>query len=171
MPVPDFESYKVAASELSSVTKFNNLVQAVEDEFADIDADQVQAPYTTYVPAWTSGGTAPAIGNGSIAGRYVQIGKLVMCTIRLTAGTTTTFGTGLWQFSLPVTALAPVYPTGSAIATDTGVATYGGYALLSGTTALRVITPASPASNWDAAIPFAWGNTDVMDISVTYEAA
>lgn len=41
MPVPDFETYKVAANELSSATKFNNLVQAIEDEFGDIDGDQI----------------------------------------------------------------------------------------------------------------------------------
>ena len=41
MPAPDFESYKVGASELSSSTKFDNLVQAVEDEFSDIDPDQI----------------------------------------------------------------------------------------------------------------------------------
>lgn len=41
MPVPDLESYKVAAGELSSASKFNNLVQAIEDELADIDPDQI----------------------------------------------------------------------------------------------------------------------------------
>lgn len=41
MPAPDLESYKVATSETSSATKFNNLVQAVEDEFSDIDPDQI----------------------------------------------------------------------------------------------------------------------------------
>jgi hypothetical protein len=41
MPVPDFESYKVTNLELSSPAKFGNFVQAVEDEFSDIDADQI----------------------------------------------------------------------------------------------------------------------------------
>ena len=41
MPVPDLESYKVAAAEMSSATKFNNLVQAIEDELGDIDPDQI----------------------------------------------------------------------------------------------------------------------------------
>lgn len=41
MPVPDFESYKVVNNELSSSTKFDNFVQAVEDEFGDIDRDQL----------------------------------------------------------------------------------------------------------------------------------
>lgn len=41
MPVPDLESYKVSAGELSSATKFNNLVQAIEDELGDIDPDQI----------------------------------------------------------------------------------------------------------------------------------
>jgi len=34
MPAPDLESFKVALEELSSSTKFNNLIQALEDEFS-----------------------------------------------------------------------------------------------------------------------------------------
>lgn len=41
MPVPDFSAYKVVAGELSSATKQSNFVQAVQDEFGDIDTDQV----------------------------------------------------------------------------------------------------------------------------------
>lgn len=41
MPVPDFSAYKVVAGELSSATKFSNWVQAVQDEFGDIDPDQI----------------------------------------------------------------------------------------------------------------------------------
>jgi hypothetical protein len=58
--------------------------------------------WQTYAPTWTTSGTAPAIGNGSISGRYVQFGKTVHFKILFTAGTTTTFGTGTWSFSLPV---------------------------------------------------------------------
>lgn len=41
MPAPDLEAFKVAAGELSSATKFNNALQAIEDEFSDIDPDQI----------------------------------------------------------------------------------------------------------------------------------
>lgn len=41
MAVPDLSSYKVAAGETSSATKFNNLVQAVEDAYSGIDPSQL----------------------------------------------------------------------------------------------------------------------------------
>jgi hypothetical protein len=34
-------------------------------------------PWTAYTPTWGSSGTAPVIGNGSITGAWVSVGKLV----------------------------------------------------------------------------------------------
>lgn len=62
--------------------------------------------WTTYAPAWTSTGTAPALVNGSLTGRYQRFGRTVVCGINLIPGSTTTFGTGNYSFSLPVTAAA-----------------------------------------------------------------
>lgn len=55
-------------------------------------------------PTWLSTGTNPSIGNGSIALRYFQFGKLVVCTFNATFGSTTTYGTGSYAFNLPVLA-------------------------------------------------------------------
>ena len=60
------------------------------------------APWTAFTPVWTSTGTAPSIGNGSILGRYYQQGKLIFATYLIQFGTTTTFGTGTWGFSWPI---------------------------------------------------------------------
>lgn len=60
--------------------------------------------WVTYSPAWTSSGTAPSIGNGTLTGRYSITGKTVICHINLIAGSTTTFGTSTQSFSLPFTA-------------------------------------------------------------------
>lgn len=57
--------------------------------------------WTTYTPAWNSSGTTPVLNNGTIAGAYMNAGKLLAFRILLTAGSTTTFGTGTYQFSLP----------------------------------------------------------------------
>lgn len=59
--------------------------------------------YTDYTPVWTSNGTAPAIGNGTAQGRYLKIGTLVHYVGSVTFGSTSTFGTGVYFFSLPVT--------------------------------------------------------------------
>lgn len=60
--------------------------------------------WTPYTPAWTSTGTAPAVVNGSIVGRFQRFGRTIVCGINLIPGSTTTFGTGNYSLSLPVTA-------------------------------------------------------------------
>jgi hypothetical protein len=61
--------------------------------------------WTTYAPTWT-GTTNPAIGNGSIAGKYVILGtKTVSFRVKITAGTTTTQGTGNQNVGLPFTSV------------------------------------------------------------------
>lgn len=57
-----------------------------------------------YVPIWSTTGTQPVLGNGTIYGRYARLGRLVHLYIELTMGSTTTYGTGTFGFSLPVTA-------------------------------------------------------------------
>lgn len=60
--------------------------------------------WTPYTPTWSSSGTAPALGNGVIAGRYTRVGRTITCHINLIPGSTTTFGTGNYSFTLPVQA-------------------------------------------------------------------
>ena len=61
--------------------------------------------WASYTPTWSAtGGTAPSLGNGTIGGVYAQIGNITYFNIILTMGSTTTFGTGDWTLSLPVTA-------------------------------------------------------------------
>lgn len=142
---------------------------------ASTSAVQWGPTYTTYVPAWAAAGVAPALGNGTLTGRYVQIGKYVHGYLTLTAGTTTTFGTGNYNFTLPVAAGAsnPVFALiGTAYAVDTGVASYAGMPrLLGGLTAVEVVTLASPAANWTQIAPFTFANGDQIIIYFAYEAA
>ncbi|MFE4701470.1 hypothetical protein ACFRIC_30850 [Streptomyces sp. NPDC056738] len=73
--------------------------QEVRDQF-----NSIFAAWTTYVPTWTSSGTAPALGNGTMVGRYMKIGRTVICHINMTTGSTSTYGTGNYNWSLPFTA-------------------------------------------------------------------
>lgn len=79
-------------------------VVGTSTRFARADHVHPLPAYTTYTPAWTSSGTAPALGNASNTGRYIQMGKFVMFEMLLQFGSTSTFGTGTYYFSLPVTA-------------------------------------------------------------------
>jgi len=55
----------------------------------------------SYQPVWSSSGTAPAIGNGTLVGWYqVQMNRINIA-IKQNMGSTTTYGTGNYQWSLP----------------------------------------------------------------------
>ncbi len=72
---------------------------------SDVDAAMVayEAAWTAYTPNWSiSAGTAPSVGNGTLAGRWKQIGKLVVFHLRVVVGSTTSGGSGgYWLFSAP----------------------------------------------------------------------
>lgn len=86
---------------------------------------------TTYTPTWTSSGTAVALGNGTLTGHYLKIGKLVFYSISLVAGSTTTFGTGTYNFALPVAAatVPSRYPMGTAEVLGANTTAYPGQAV------------------------------------------
>ena len=78
-------------------------------------------PWTTYSPIWTSTGTAPVLGNGSLTGRYVNIGATIVGELRLSLGSSTTRGTGSYRFSLPTTGVAENFqPMGQVVVRDEG---------------------------------------------------
>ena len=57
--------------------------------------------WTTYTPAWSSTETTqPAVGNGTLTGRWRRVGDMAEYEIYLLIGTTTTFGDGKWRFSV-----------------------------------------------------------------------
>lgn len=70
--------------------------QAVND-----DLSYLAAAWTSYSPTWTAGVTNPT--NGSITAAYQQVGKTFRFWIRVVAGASTTFGSGIYEFSLPGT--------------------------------------------------------------------
>lgn len=59
------------------------------------------AAWTAYTPVWTAATTNPVIGNGTILGRYMKIGRTVIGHINLTMGSSTTYGAGDYSFTLP----------------------------------------------------------------------
>jgi hypothetical protein len=62
------------------------------------------AAWTSYTPVWTGSTSNPSVGNGTLTGAYKRwdgTAKTVQFRILMAAGTSTTFGSGLWSFSLP----------------------------------------------------------------------
>jgi hypothetical protein len=131
------------------------------------------ADWTSYTPTWTSTGTAPSLGNGTLNGNYIQIGKTVFAQIYFVAGSTTTFGTGSWRFSLPVTAnvlaaTAALLP-GGAYVEDSGVAGY--------TRSCRRVSSTTVTFNSEGnqelsnLTPFTWATNDYFNATFSYGAA
>jgi hypothetical protein len=131
--------------------------------------------WANYTPAWSSSGTAPAVGNGSITGRYVQIGKTVHVSVKLLAGSTTTFGTGGLSFSLPVTASSTNDRVGSCYLRDasgSGTGHYTGICVIfSSTPTVFTAFESSTHSQLTGLVPVTWANTDTWSFTLTYEAA
>ena len=72
------------------------------------ELNSIGEAWTSYTPVWTAATTNPAIGNGTISGKYCQVNKLVVARINVVFGSTTTYGSGNFFFSYPVTAAAPI---------------------------------------------------------------
>jgi len=60
--------------------------------------------WTSYAVTWTATTTNPSLGNGALNGLYAQIGNITYFNIILSMGSTTTYGSGDYIFSLPFTA-------------------------------------------------------------------
>jgi len=133
--------------------------------------------WTSYTPTWTSDSSTPSIGNGSLTGRYKQIGKTVFFNLKLTYGSTTTGGAGAWMFGLPVTAYDANYQFPVSIL-NSGLAWYGAIAngnYKNSTSHFSIIHQNDTATTvWGgvtAGAPFTFGAQDTLTVSGSYEAA
>jgi hypothetical protein len=128
--------------------------------------------YTSWTPTLTN----LTLGNGTMSGRYVQIGKFVHATLNLTWGSTTS-ASGTWEFSSPVTMATPnnTY-IGTARILDNGVQNYPGMVLILTNAKLIAFSQYvgntySEAANLTATSPFTWTTGDNLAFSITFEAA
>jgi hypothetical protein len=130
------------------------------------------AAWTSYTPSWTASAGTPAIGNGSLAGAYRQMGKTVDFTINLTAGSTTTFGTAgaHWILGLPPlgnTARNYVWPLRML---DAATLEYAGFAsAAAGTAVAELFKPVSGRIVNNS--PFTPANGDSLWFNGTYDLA
>ena len=94
--------------------------------------NQVYTWAVSYTPTWTSGGTAPSLGDGTLVATASRQGNIVTVMWTLTPGAATTFGTGDLRISLPtffpnnngtvqVTGIVNVNPTGAGAGFYTGI--------------------------------------------------
>lgn len=126
-----------------------------------------QGDMITYTPVWTAVSVNPAIGNGTLTGNYLLDGSVVKFIIGLTVGSTTTFGTGLWRFSLPIAAVAPLTPHATALAFDTsGAISRLAMAISISTTTIAL--NGDNAGQFSATVPFTWATGDTINLYGEY---
>lgn len=135
-------------------------VEAAIDELATEKADYTA--WSAFTPTWTASVSNPAIGNGTLSGRYALVGKILFWSIVLSPGTTTTFGSGTWKFAIPPGTPAGL-SVGNALAYGTGPL-YLGQGLVS-----SVIEPLFSTGIASASVPQAWANGTPLVMSGSYE--
>ncbi len=158
--------------ETADASDVTNDLQGLADRFNAHIHDLAVTDPAAYVPTWTGSSSNPAIGNGTISGRYYQIGNLVYFTFYLSCGSTTTYGSGNYSYSLPVTAAsnsvnyiitAWVYDSGTAYRIGAGRITAGG-------TTFKVYIDSATAETGPS-VPMTWVSGDGLEVSGCYEVA
>ena len=134
----------------------------------------IGAASETFTPTWTSSGTQPAIGNGTLTGRYFRVQKLVFVQVLWIAGSTTTFGTGDYRFALPATARTGLFGymsqgIGRLFDQSSGTLYYCHAAFKDGAT--TYINPYIGNGAVSATSPFTFANLDEIQLTFWYEAA
>ena len=136
--------------------------------------------WKTYTPVWTSfGATAPAIGNGTLQGRYIKVGRLVNFQITIIMGSTTTFGTGtIYQLTTPDAIFFPANGyeyMHNAVAFDTSAGTRFSGISFSGDggdlSAKLNRTVFNSGAGFSPGAPFTWTAGDVFNCTGFYESS
>jgi hypothetical protein len=178
------EGYQTQANVASYLSANNYVTDA--DLAADGYVTQTTldaAGWTTYTPTWGASTTNPSLGNGTIQGRYKRHGKLVFVQVWLAFGSSSSLGSGLYSFSLPITAVDGWNPTsgnpfgrggGTAMFNDSSVSNIaGGFAFLwdvgSGSADWRIRMISDAGATVSNSVPFAWATGDDIQVNLWYE--
>lgn len=132
----------------------------------------------TWTPTWSTSGTAPAIGNGTLEGKYTMLSNnFVTCVMTFKAGSTTTFGTGEFQFTLPITGSGTANGSfgfvGTAYIDDTGAGWSQAQVKALGVTPTQFDLSVAPPGTVNAArvtatVPMTWANGDSLTANFSY---
>ncbi|MFE4658371.1 hypothetical protein ACFRFJ_17035 [Streptomyces hydrogenans] len=130
--------------------------------------------WQTYTPAWTASSSNPSLGNGSIGGQYSRVGDTVSFHVKITSGSSTTYGSGTWSISLPVQAAAGVDALGTVMigdATSSSAYSLGAAYIPAGSsTAGLYVGGKGDGALVSATFPQTWATGDRLWVSGTYRA-
>lgn len=131
--------------------------------------------WTQYTPTWTTTSTPPSLGNGTVTGRYHRMfGRTYFVQFFLQAGSTTTFGSGSFQFTLPSGIASVSNAPGSLYVSDTTGTPWIGVALCPASTVVTCFTNIATGDARSAAVsatsPFTWADADYLLVSIIVES-
>lgn len=143
--------------------------QEIRDQFTSMfDA------WTSYTPTWTAATTNPVLNNGVMVGKYLKIGRKCIVDIRLQMGSTTTYGSGVYSFSVPFAAATTIDYLGSARLAAADVWT-GQTVLSGGASAFNCVFPTSAtdsrAATMSPTVPQTLANTHILRAQLEYQTA
>ena len=132
----------------------------------------IGAAWETYTPVWSSTGTAPVLGNGTITGRYGRINKTVWGTINITTGSTTTYGTGIYTVTLPFNQVSNTAVQGYGILFDASASFIGYPGVITYNAAGNVTMRFGNAvGDFTPTVPITLAQSDQIRIFFMYEAS
>lgn len=127
--------------------------------------------WSAYTPTWTASVSNPVIGNATQDCKFKQEGKTVHFRMHLTMGSTTTFGSGSWGFTLPVTPASD--QTAPAFYSDSSAGTRwaGSCWITQASGIFRTFGPIDTGNTGvSSTYPYTWAQSDEIVISGVYEA-
>lgn len=127
--------------------------------------------WKSYTPAWEAVTTNPTLGNGTLTGRYIQLGQTVHFRINLVIGSTSELGLGSWMMGLP-TAHANGWgsPIGSVYARDVSSAINSRFGWLRAASGPKFELSSQEHVFYNRNNPFVWEAGDLLNMTGTYEA-
>lgn len=69
--------------------------------FTTLNVGSLNSAWTAYTPTWETNGVFPLVGNGSLTGRYKDVGKTRFVHVEFVRGSTTQAGNDNYTFGLP----------------------------------------------------------------------
>lgn len=153
-----------AAAILQIANEFNKQVPT-----SKISAEQ---SWTSFTPTWTASGSNPVLGNGSITGSYLRMGRMIIYKGGIGMGSTTTYGSGRWFVDLPIPDKSANQDIGVVRVLDLATNNYVGACMIGANTAhLLQFIGYGTATEFTATIPITWGSGDSLSWTIIYESA
>jgi hypothetical protein len=123
-----------------------------------------QGAWIAYTPTFKGSTSNPTIGNATLSGRYMLVGRMVTFDIYFVYGSTTVAGTGTYSWDLPATAADILGQTFATFVLDSGTATLTVNGMMFNTTSVTVSSiPAGASASPDRPADVGDGRHDAHD--------